>query len=120
MKACASAAAVPAKLAATLRPRELAALQANAHRASEVLKVIANGTRLILLCQLAEGAKSVNQLQSSVGISQSAVSQQLAVLRESHVVEAHRSGQSVCYVLASNEVAALMKTLYQQFCTKRH
>ncbi len=119
MNACAKAAAVPAKPAGTLRPRELVELQANAVRASEVLKVIANGMRLMLLCQLAEGTKSVNQLQPGVGISQSAVSQHLALLREHHVVEAHRSGQSVYYVLRSKEVAALMKTLYQQFCTKR-
>ena len=119
MKACKKN-TVATKLAGTLRPRELAELQANVKRASAVLKVIATEMRLTLVCQLAEGAKSVNRLQSSLGISQSAVSQHLALLREHHVVEAHRSGQSVCYVLSSKEVAALMKTLHQQFCTTRH
>jgi DNA-binding transcriptional ArsR family regulator len=120
MKGRARAAAVAVKLTAPLHPRELTELQANAERASEVLKAIANGVRLMLVCQLAEGPKSVNQLQSSVGISQSAVSQHLALLREHHVVEAHRRGQSVYYVLASKEIAALMKTLHEQFCPKRH
>ena len=115
----ARSAPVAAKLAGTLRPRELTELQANAERASDVLKVIANGVRLLLVCQLAEGAKSVNQLQSSVGVSQSAVSQHLSLLRDHQVVEAHRRGQSVYYVLASKEVAALMKTLHEQFCPKR-
>lgn len=119
MKACARN-TVAAKLAGTLRPRELAELQANVDRASALLKVIANRMRLMLVCQLAGGAKSVNHLQSSVGISQSAVSQHLALLREHRVVEAHRSGQSVCYVLSSKQVTALMKTLHQQFCTTRH
>ena len=120
MKARAKHAAVAPKLADTLHPREITELQANADRASEILKVVANGVRLMLVCQLAEGPKSVNQLQSGVGISQSTVSQHLALLREHHVVEAHRRGQSVYYVLASKEVAALMKTLHQQFCPKRH
>jgi len=120
MRGRAKTASVTPKLSDTLHPRELTELQANADRASEVLKVIANGVRLMLVCQLAEGAKSVSQLQANVGISQSAVSQHLALLREHRVVEAHRRGQSVYYVLASKEVAALMKTLHQQFCPKRH
>lgn len=120
VRARAKSATVAASLQSTLHPRELAELQSNAERASEVLKVIANGVRLLLVCQLAEGAKSVNELQTTVGLSQSAVSQHLALLREHHVVEAHRRGQSVYYVLASKEVAALMKTLHQQFCPKHH
>lgn len=112
--------AIASKLADTLHPRELTELQANAARATEVLKVVANRVRLMLVCQLAEGPKSVNQLQCSVGLSQSAVSQHLALLREHHVVEPHRRGQSVYYVLASREVAALMKTLHDQFCPKQH
>lgn len=118
MRKRAKGGAVAGSVAATLRPGELTELQANADRASEILKVIANGVRLMLVCQLAEGAKSVNQLQSVVGISQSAVSQHLALLREHHVVEADRRGQSVYYVLASKEVAALIKTLHEQFCAK--
>jgi DNA-binding transcriptional ArsR family regulator len=97
--------------------RELIELRANVQRASDVLKAIANGVRLV--CQLAEGANSANQLQSSVGVSQSAVSQHLALLRDHHVVAAHRRGQFVHYVLASKEVAALLKTLHQQFGRKR-
>lgn len=118
MKGRAKASGITEKLTTTLRPRQLTELQANVDRASEILKVLANGVRLMLVCQLAEGAKSVNQLQSVVGISQSAVSQHLALLREYHVVEAHRSGQSVYYVLASKEAAALIKTLHDQFCAR--
>jgi DNA-binding transcriptional ArsR family regulator len=108
-----------APLAADLRPKDLAELQANASRACDVLKAIANGARLLLVCQLAGGEKSVGELQAAVGLSQSSVSQHLALLREHHVVSPRREGQSVYYRLASPEVAALIKTLHDQFCTKR-
>ncbi len=107
-----------APVAAELRPQELAELQANASRACDVLKAIANGARLLLVCQLAGGEKSVGQLQASIGLSQSSVSQHLALLREHHVVAARRHGQLVYYGLASPEVAALIKTLHEQFCTR--
>lgn len=101
-----------------LRPKDLAALQANASRACDVLKAIANGARLLLVCQLAGGERTVGELQGAVGLSQSSVSQHLALLREHHVVSPRREGQSVYYRLASPEVAALIKTLHDQFCTK--
>lgn len=119
MKHAGTTVARSAPIAAELRPKELAELQANASRACDVLKTIANGARLLLVCQLAGGEKSVGQLQASVGLSQSSVSQHLALLREHHVVTTRRHGQLVYYGLASPEVAALIKTLHDQFCTKR-
>ena len=99
-----------------LRGSELAALRSNAARACEVLKALANEVRLMLVCQLAEGEKTVGELQDSVGLSQSAVSQHLALLREHKLVSARRNGQSVHYSLASGEAAAIMQTLHDQFC----
>lgn len=119
MKHAGTTLARSAPIAADLRPKELAELQANASRACDVLKAIANGARLLLVCQLAGGEKSVGQLQASVGLSQSSVSQHLALLREHHVVTTRRHGQLVYYSLGSPEVAALIKTLHDQFCTKR-
>jgi DNA-binding transcriptional ArsR family regulator len=119
MKNTATIAARSASLAAELRPKELAELQANASRACGVLKAIANDARLLLVCELAGGEKSVGQLQASVGLSQSSVSQHLAILREHHVVKTRRHHQSVYYDLAGPEVSALIKTLHEQFCTKR-
>ena len=101
-----------------LHPNELAALQTSATRAVAVLKVLANEVRLMLVCQLAEGEKSVGALQAYVGLSQSAVSQHLARLRKHKLVSTRRNGQSVHYVLASGETAALIKTLHDQFCRK--
>ncbi|MHB1869594.1 MAG: ArsR/SmtB family transcription factor [Steroidobacteraceae bacterium] len=109
----------PVPLVGVLHAQQLAAMQANANRVSDVLKAIANGARLMLVCQLAEGEKSVSQLTGVVGLAQSAVSQHLALLRKHHVVTTRRHGQSVYYGLASQEVAELIKTLHDQFCPKR-
>jgi DNA-binding transcriptional ArsR family regulator len=54
-----------------------------------------------------------------IGLSQSALSQHLAVLRRKHVVRTRRSGQSIYYSLASGEAASVMQTLHQQFCRRR-
>lgn len=103
----------------TLRPSELAALHAKAARACVMLKALSSEVRLMLVCQLAEGEKSVGELQSHVGVSQSAVSQHLALLLEHKLVSRRRHGQSVYYVLASGGAAALVKTLHDEFCVKR-
>jgi ArsR family transcriptional regulator, virulence genes transcriptional regulator len=102
-----------------LRAADLAALQANASRACALLKALSNEVRLMLVCQLADGEQSVGELQQFVGLSQSAVSQHLALLREHGLVRTRREGQSVFYRLASGEAAAVIKTLHAQFCDKR-
>ena len=94
----------------------LADLQNRADRVCDLLKALANPVRLMLACQLAEGEKSVSELQEFVGISQSAVSQHLALMRQHKLVSARRDGQSVYYVLASSEAVAIMKALHAQFC----
>ena len=108
-----------APVTTTLRPSELAALHSRASRVCDVLKAIANEARLMLVCKLAEGEQSVGQLQAHVGLSQSAVSQHLALLREHKLVSTRRRGQSVHYALASGETAAIIKTLHDQFCGRR-
>lgn len=71
---------------------------------------------LLILCQLADGEMSVGNLQDIVGLSQSVLSQHLAVLREKGIVSTRREAQTIFYSLASGEAAAVIKTLYQQFC----
>jgi DNA-binding transcriptional ArsR family regulator len=97
----------------------LRALQRNVHEASDLLAAMANESRLIVLCQLAEGEKSVSDLQPVIGLSQSALSQHLAVLRRKGLVRTRRDGQLIYYSLASGEAAALMRTLHEQFCRRR-
>ncbi|HEY4999701.1 MAG TPA: metalloregulator ArsR/SmtB family transcription factor [Usitatibacter sp.] len=91
-------------------------LQRSARHVALLLKAMSNPARLVILCQLAEGERSVGELEEEVGISQSGISQHLAVLRGEHVVTSRRERQTVYYALASAEVAALMATLHQVFC----
>jgi DNA-binding transcriptional ArsR family regulator len=91
-------------------------MEKNATRACGVLGAMSNPSRLLILCYLAEGEKSVGELEPLIGLSQSALSQHLAVLRGKHLVRTRRDGQSILYSLASKEATALMHTLHEQFC----
>jgi DNA-binding transcriptional ArsR family regulator len=104
----------------TMVARELALrmgeLERSARRAAPLLKAMSNASRLVILCQLAEGERSVGELEERVGLSQSGISQHLAVLRRENVVATRRDRQTVFYSLASAEVAALMTTMHRVFC----
>jgi len=94
-------------------------LEKNATRACSMLGAMANPSRLLILCQLAESEKSVGELQPLIGLSQSALSQHLAVLRGKRVVRTRRDGQQIFYRLASHEATALMHTLHEEFCAPK-
>jgi len=95
---------------------QFAQMEANATRASNLLKSMANESRLMILCQLAEGEKSVSELKGNIGLSQSALSQHLAILRRDQLVDTRREAQSIFYSLASESATAVMKTLYDIYC----
>ena len=97
---------------------DIAELKQNAGKASDLLKVMANQARLMILCHLLDGEKNVQQLQGHVGLSQSALSQQLAILRGQDLVRTRREAQSVYYSLASEEAETQIGTLYQLYCSK--
>lgn len=101
-----------------LTPVSLRRLEKNAHKACDLLAAMANTSRLMILCQLADGEKSVSDLQPLIGLSQSALSQHLGVLRRKRLVRTRRAGQSIYYSLSSGEAAAVMSTLYAQFCRR--
>ena len=94
----------------------IAELQDNATKASDLLKVMANESRPMIMCNLLDGEKSVQELQTHVGLSQSALSQQLAILRGRDLVSTRREAQSVFYSLASPEAETLIATLYDLYC----
>ena len=77
---------------------------------------MANKRRLLILCQLADGEKSVGELEALVNLSQSALSQHLAILRRHGLVQTRRRAQSIYYSLASAEAAGIMATLYELYC----
>ncbi len=96
--------------------RELRELHDMAAHACELLKAMANEWRLLILCHLAEGEKTVSELQLLLGLSQSALSQHLAVLRREKIVRARKHAQSVSYSLSGNEATKVMETLHDVFC----
>ena len=91
-------------------------MQANAEEASTLLKSMANENRLLILCQLVEGEKSVGELQRRLPLSQSALSQHLAVLRRERLVKTKRVAQSIYYSLASAEATAVLSILFDLYC----
>lgn len=91
-------------------------MQANAANATILLKSMANETRLLILCQLADSERSVSELLDIIPLGQSALSQHLAILRRERLVSTRREGQLVYYSLSSTEVRAIIDTLYHLFC----
>ena len=87
-----------------------------AHQASALLKAMGNEKRLLILCHLTEGEKSVGSLEKLVGLSQSALSQHLARLRRDDYVSTRRDAQTIYYSLKGNETVAVMKTLHYLYC----
>lgn len=103
----------------TIAPQDfakLAELHDMASHACDLLKAMANEWRLMVLCQLAEGEKTVSELQSQLGLSQSALSQHLAILRREKIVKSRKHAQSVSYSLAGDEATKVMATLHDVFC----
>ena len=88
----------------------------NARAASEFLKALSHESRLLLLCILSEGERSVGELESILGERQSTVSQQLARLRLEGLVETRRDGKTIYYSLASKKVRIVLEALYSAFC----
>lgn len=76
-----------------------------------LLKALANGDRLLILCQLAHGEKNVRELEQSLEIRQPTLSQQLTVLREENLVNTQRKGKYIYNSLASQEALQIMQTL---------
>jgi ArsR family transcriptional regulator len=92
----------------------LEAFKASAAEAARLLKALANERRLLILCQLADGERSVGMLD--VGLSQSALSQHLARLREDGLVTTRREAQTIHYRIADENVLRIIKTLADIYC----
>lgn len=95
---------------------ELNHLEQKAPQASTLLKAMSNQSRLLILCQLIEGEKSVGQLERIVGLSQSALSQHLARLRRDKLVKTRREAQTIFYSLHGDQALCVIKTLYALYC----
>lgn len=107
--------AVPSKLT----ENDVAALMEQARLASEFLKAFSHEARLVILCLLVEGEKSVSELEHLLKLRQPAVSQQLARLRADDLVEVRREGKNMYYSLARPEVREIISVLHRVFCNVR-
>ena len=88
----------------------------NAEVASHFLKTLANENRLLILCLLASGERSVSELEENLALRQPTVSQQLARLRADNLVNHRRSGKTIYYTLANDDVRQVIQALYALFC----
>lgn len=88
----------------------------NAKKAEALLKILANQKRLLILCDLTEGRKSVGELAAMVNLSHSALSQHLSKMKNLNLVEDSKEGQEVFYSIKSYEVRAILSTLYLIYC----
>lgn len=87
-----------------------------ARKASDLLKALSHESRLLILCLLAQGERSVSELEGIMNMPQAAVSQQLARLRFDRLVNSRRDGRVIYYSIASEEVSSIIGPLYDLFC----
>ena len=90
---------------------DLALFEESAGRAATLLRLLGNEKRLMLLCQLADGELSVRDIQTRVGLSQSALSQHLALLREEGIVATRRESQTIYYRIVDHAAMRVIETL---------
>ena len=95
----------------------LEVLQNRANVASEMLKAMAHESRLVILCLLYQGEKSVTELESILELRQPTISQQLARLRNDKLVETRRDGKLIYYSIASEEAAYIVELLCHLYGT---
>jgi DNA-binding transcriptional ArsR family regulator len=92
------------------------AMMRNATDAANLLKGLANESRLMIMCVLSEGEVSVGQLNQRIKLSQSALSQHLAVLREQGLVQTRRESQTIYYRLADTAALTIIELLHEVYC----
>jgi DNA-binding transcriptional ArsR family regulator len=101
------------------RPAAARDMRPHAEQAATLLRALANEQRLMILCNLSEGELSVGELNARLPLSQSALSQHLAVLRETGIVTTRREAQIVFYSLSQGPAARVMGTLHDIYCSPR-
>ncbi len=98
------------------RPAKAEVLADSARRAADFLKALAHENRLMILCILSQGEKSVSELEEILSVRQPNVSQQLARLRAEGLVSTRRDGKTIYYSLASEEARVVVGAVYEMFC----
>ena len=95
---------------------DIEAMRVAAGQATSLLRTMANPDRLLLLCQLSQGEKSVGELEVLLGIVQPTLSQQLGVLRQEKVVSTRRAGKQIFYSVKNPKALVVLNQLYALYC----
>ena len=96
---------------------DMSAFEENAAEAAQVLKVLANERRLLILCRLViDGEMSVGPLADAVGLSPSALSQHLARMRREGLLATRREGQTIFYRIGDPDISRILKLLKEIYC----
>jgi ArsR family transcriptional regulator, virulence genes transcriptional regulator len=90
---------------------------AHAHDAARLLKALANDKRLMILCLLVDGELSVGEINARVDLSQSALSQHLALLRADGLVRTRREAQTIHYAIEDGPAKRIIETLHGIYCS---
>jgi len=99
------------------REFQTSAMEGHAADAANLMKALGNESRLMILCLLAEGERSVGELNEAIPLSQSALSQQLARLRSQGLVRTRRSSQTIYYSLADGPADRIIRLLHDIYCS---
>ena len=91
-------------------------MAAAAEKATLLLKALSHPHRLMLLCQMIDGERSVGDLAASLELRESTASQHLSLLRRDGLVRTRREGQTIWYAIASPAAQQVMQTLFEVFC----
>ena len=103
-------------MADTHTPLDIIEMRSSARTVTALLRALANEDRLLLLCQMTHGEKSVSELEAQLDIRQPTLSQQLGVLRTEGLVTTRREGKRIYYTVADPKLLALLNTLYTLYC----
>jgi ArsR family transcriptional regulator len=105
---------------ADLASLPLAEIEASAGKAADLLHALGNEKRLMILCRLGAGEHQAGALRAPIGLSQSALSQHLAVLRRAGIVAARRDGQAIWYRISDPAAVQMIAALASVFCPDSH
>lgn len=92
-------------------------MRSNAQQAAQLMKALANDSRLMILCYLNGKELSVTELNQNLDLSQSALSQHLALLRRDGLVKTRRDSQTIYYSLSGDRASKIITTLHEMFCS---
>jgi len=101
-----------------IAPPKLRSMSRKAEEAADLMRALSNSARLRVLCELSGGERRVGDLVVASGLSQSALSQHLARLREEGIVATRRDAQTIYYSLADTKVRQVVRLLFELYCGK--